>query len=662
MATAPTTPDAPAATDDPAAPDPGSTRAGVVIAVLVVSAFVMILNETILSVALNDLTRDLGVSTTTVQWLTSGFLLTMAVVIPTTGFLLERFTPRQVFLASLTLFSLGTLVSALAPGFGVLLVGRVVQACGTALIIPLLMTSVMRLVPEHKRGSMMGTISIVIAVAPAIGPTIGGAVLASLSWRWMFWIVLPLALLALLLGAALMRLPSQTRSVPLDVLSVLLSALGFGGILYGFSAIGESGGSGPHVAPWIPLVIGAVSLVLFVGRQLALQKREAALLDLRPFTHRTFVVSLILAALLFMALLGAAAILLPLYLQTVLNQGTFITGLAVLPGGLVLGLLGRPVGALFDRFGARPLVIPGALAMAASLWGFASLSAASPLWLVIVIHMVLMAGLGLMMTPLMTSSLAVLPGPLYSHGSAILATLQQVAGAFGTAAFVTISAIASATASGSPDAQGLRTGFMAAGVVGVLAFVVSFFLPRRIVTSDDLETAADAPGADPRADSASAGHGDSTGPLPVATGSVSPGSNGAGSNVAGSYGAESNGSGSNGPAASGTSGTASGTGSRPWPRVVGRVELARAGEAVVTLVDEHGVQHGRVDTEGGSYDLSLPASGAWLVVVSAPGHAPRADRVVAGGHDTELRHDVTLVGSEPLADDARDPESVTSQS
>ncbi|GAA4837602.1 hypothetical protein GCM10023201_28390 [Actinomycetospora corticicola] len=641
MATAPTTPDAPAAADDAAAPDPGSTRAGVVIAVLVVSAFVMILNETILSVALNDLTRDLGVSTTTVQWLTSGFLLTMAVVIPTTGFLLERFTPRQVFLASLTLFSIGTLVSALAPGFGVLLVGRVVQACGTALIIPLLMTSVMRLVPEHKRGSMMGTISIVIAVAPAIGPTIGGAVLASLGWRWMFWIVLPLAILALLLGAALMRLPSQTRSVPLDVLSVLLSALGFGGILYGFSAIGESGGSGPHVAPWIPLVVGAVSLVLFVLRQLSLQKRHAALLDLRPFTHRTFVVSLILAALLFMALLGAAAILLPLYLQTVLQQGTFVTGLAVLPGGLVLGLLGRPVGALFDRYGARPLVIPGALAMAASLWGFASLSAASPLWLVIVIHMVLMAGLGLMMTPLMTSSLAVLPGPLYSHGSAILATLQQVAGAFGTAAFVTISAIASATAGGSPDAQGLRTGFMAAGVVGVLALIVSFFLPRRIVAASDadapdagtaeVETAADAPEVDPRAGSASAVEpGDAadratdTGPVPVAAGASNGSAHGA--------------------------------------KVVGQVTLARRGEAVVTLVDEHGVQHGRAETSDGSYDLALPGSGAWLVVISAPGHAPRADRVVVGGHTPELRHDVTLLGSEPLADDALSPEPLTSQS
>ncbi|RKT82422.1 MFS transporter, DHA2 family, lincomycin resistance protein [Saccharopolyspora antimicrobica] len=463
-------------------------RAPVLIGVLVVSAFVMILNETILSVALRDLTVDLEVSTTTVQWLTSGFLLTMAVVIPTTGFLLERFTPRQIFLAAQTLFSAGTLFSALAPGFELLLVGRVVQACGTAVMIPLLMTSVMRLVPAEKRGATMGTITIVIAVAPAIGPTIGGAVLGSLGWRWMFWIVLPLALIALAIGAAWMRLDSETRAVPLDLFSVLLSALGFGGLLYGLSSIGES--SGQHlVAPWIPIAVGAVSLAGFAARQLRLQRQDRALLDLRPLANRSFGVALLLSALLFMCLLGASAILLPLYLQTVLHASTFVSGLAVLPGGLVLGLLGRPVGRLFDRVGARPLVIPGAAAMAVSLCLFASLGPDSSLAAVIAIHVVLMCGLGLMMTPLMTASLSALPDHLYSHGSAILATLQQVAGAFGTAVFVTVSALASTGASGAPDAAGLRTAFIVASGIGVLAFITSLFIrtPNKASSAEEPE-------------------------------------------------------------------------------------------------------------------------------------------------------------------------------
>jgi DHA2 family lincomycin resistance protein-like MFS transporter len=446
------------------------------ISVLVLSAFVMILNETILSVALRALTVDLQVSTTTVQWLTSGYLLTMAVVIPTTGFLLERFTPRQVFLVSVSLFSLGTLVNGLALGFPMLLAGRVFQACGTAVMLPLLMTSVMRLVPPHRRGATMGTITIVIAVAPAVGPTIGGAVLASLGWRWMFWIVLPLAVAALITGSVWFRFDSQTRPVPLDLLSVLLSAAGFSGVLYGLSTLGDSGHGGHQPPPWIPIVVGIAALAGFAWRQTRLRREDRALLDLRPFTHRDFVIALVLTGLLFVCLLGIASIMLPLYLQTVLHTSTFVSGLAVLPGGLALGLLGRPVGALFDRFGARPLVIPGALAMAISLWLFATLGPGSSLAAVIAIHVLLMAGFGFMMTPLMTESLGVLPDHLYSHGSAILSTLQQVAGAFGTAVFVSVATLGSTNSTGSPDAHGLRTAFVVAGVIGVFGLIASLFV------------------------------------------------------------------------------------------------------------------------------------------------------------------------------------------
>jgi MFS transporter, DHA2 family, lincomycin resistance protein len=459
-----------------------SARPMVIIMTLVVSAFVMILNETILSVALPHLTVDLGVSATTVQWLTSGFLLTMGVVIPTTGFILQRFTPRQVFLAAMTLFSTGTLICALSPGFPLLLAGRVVQAGGTAVMIPLLMTSVMRLIPAERRGATMGTISIVIAVAPAIGPTIGGLILASLDWRWMFWSVLPLSLAALVVGFVIFRVSSETRSTPLDLLSVALSFLGFGGLVYGLSTLGHGGDA--VVPPWVALVIGVVALAVFVARQRQLQRSESALLDLRPFGHRPFVIAIILSALLFMTLLGAGAILLPIYLQNVLGESAATTGLAVLPGGLLLGFMGRPVGRLFDRVGARPLVIPGAIGLAVSMWTFAALGASASLWMVIGAHLVLMGSLGLMMTPLLTEGLSVLPEHLYSHGSAILTTLQQVAGAAGTAGFVTIAAIGSSAATGAPDAAGLRLAFMAAGVIGLIAVGVSFMVRRKPAGGD----------------------------------------------------------------------------------------------------------------------------------------------------------------------------------
>src|SRR5690625_4637709 len=208
---------------------------GLIIGVMVVAAFVMILNETIVSIALPHLAVEMEVDTTTVQWLISGFLVTMAVVIPTTGFLLERFTPRQVFLVAISSFAGGTLLSAVALSFPALLIGRMVQACGTAVMIPLVMTSVMKLVPADRRGAMMGAISIVIGGAPPIGPTVGGAGLAALGRRWMFWLVLILAVLLLTIGALFLQVPYERKLTPLDIGSVALSALGFAGLVYGLA-------------------------------------------------------------------------------------------------------------------------------------------------------------------------------------------------------------------------------------------------------------------------------------------------------------------------------------------------------------------------------------------------------------------------------------------
>lgn len=459
-------------------------RTNLAIGLLVGSAFVMILNETIMSVALSTLIVDLGITASTGQWLTSGFFLTMAVVIPVTGYLLQRFTPRQVFVGAMGTFSAGTLIAALAPGFPVLMTGRVVQAVGTAVMIPLLMTTVLRLVPVERRGAMMGTISIVIAVAPAIGPTISGAILSVLEWRWIFWLVLPVALGALAAGTALLRVDSETRAIPLDVLSALLSAVGFAGFVYGLSAFGE-GGESP-VPAWIPLVVGALALAVFVRRQLNLQREDRALLDLRPFTLRPFVVAVVLVSISMMALFGAL-ILLPLYLQEVRGTDPFLTGLVVLPGGLVMGLFAPFVGRAFDRIGARPLVIPGAVVLSASLW-LLTVSVGSPLWTVVAIHVVLSAGIALMLTPLMTEALGSLPSHLYSHGSAIVSTLQQVAGAAGTALFVTVVTLGSVAPDGAIDAAGIRVAFGVGAVLSVVAVGVSLLVRGRADTTPSAQT------------------------------------------------------------------------------------------------------------------------------------------------------------------------------
>jgi DHA2 family lincomycin resistance protein-like MFS transporter len=463
-------------------PSTRQSSATAIIAILVGSAFVMILNETIMSVALPALIVDLDISASTAQWLTSGFLLTMAVVIPMCGSLLQRFPVRGVYLASMTLFCAGTVTSAMAPGFAVLLAGRIVQACGTAVMVPLLMTMVMTLIPPERRGQTMGTISIVIAVAPAIGPTLSGLILGALSWRWMFWIVLPIALLALAAGMARLRVADERqRPTPIDVVSIPLSAVGFAGVVFGLSLIGESGHGRPGVTAWAPIAVGATALVIFGARQVCLQRRDGAFLDLRPFAYRRFTLSLFLVILGFMALFGAI-IMLPLYVQDVLGESPLAAGLVSLPGGILMGLAGPIVGRIYDRLGARLLVIPGSFMLSASLWGYATLSGSSPMWEIIGLQTIMMVGLSMMFTPLMTDALGALPQSLYSHGSAILTTLQQVAGAAGTALFITVMTKASLSG-GAPDLPGVRAAFTVAAVIGVVVVLVGLFTGRRPVAA-----------------------------------------------------------------------------------------------------------------------------------------------------------------------------------
>jgi len=460
-----------------------ATNASLVIWLLVGSAFAMILNETIMSVALPALIADLGVSLPTAQWLTSGFLLTMAVVIPITGFLLQRFPPRLNYLVSMSLFSLGTLTAALAPGFAVLMTGRVMQAAGTAVILPLLMISMIRLVPAERRGAMMGTITVVIAVAPATGPTLSGVILTLLGWRWMFWVVLPFALVAFVAGAAWLRVEVETRRISLDLISVPLSALAFGGLVLGLSSVANAARGPAPVHPWLPISVGLLAMAIFVARQLRLQRTGRALLDLRPLANRSFAVSVVLVVLGMMSLYGEL-ILLTLYLQNVLRVSAFITGLTLLPGGLVMGLLGPVSGRLYDKYGVRKLVIPGAAVTAISLWVFTTLNGSSALWSVIAMHTLLVIGLSLMLTPLITDALGQLPGPLVSHGSAIVSTLQQVAGAAGTALFITVVALVSADATHGVDVSGSRAAFLCAAVIATLAFPATLLVARRTAPGD----------------------------------------------------------------------------------------------------------------------------------------------------------------------------------
>lgn len=483
MTQAPTRPDA----ADPASSStlpPGGAR---LIGLLVASAFVVILNETIMSVALPRLMTDFAITASTAQWITTGFMLTMAVVIPLTGFLISRFRLRTLFTVAMSLFTAGTLVAALAPSFAVLVAGRVVQASGTAVMMPLLITTVLNLVPAERRGRMMGTISIVISVAPAIGPTVGGVVLQQLSWRWMFWLVLPIAVTALVAGRIWVRDVAETRRTKVDVVSVVLSAVGFAGVIYGLSSIGEAAEGGAPVPPTVPLVVGALSLVAFGWRQVRLG--PGALLDLRAFGSRSFSIAVGLVIVAMMAMFGSLT-LIPIYLQDSLDLSTMQTGLVLLPGGATMGLLAPVVGRVFDRVGPRPLVTPGAAIVTLGLFSMSRFDVDTPVWTVVASHVGLSVGVALMFTPLLTSALGSLPQQLYSHGSAIVSTLQQVAGAAGIALFITVmtrGATAAGASGASPEASiaaGVQDALGWGAAIAAVAVLISL-LVRRPVPADE---------------------------------------------------------------------------------------------------------------------------------------------------------------------------------
>ncbi|KQR49447.1 MFS transporter [Microbacterium sp. Leaf161] len=461
-----------------------------VIWLLLVAAFVAILNETTMGIAIPHLNADLGIPPELGQWLTSAFMLTMAVVIPTTGFILQRFTTRQVFIAAMVSFSLGTLVALVAPGFGVLLVGRVIQAAGTGIMMPLLMTTIMNVVPPQSRGRMMGRVGLVISLAPAIGPTLAGAVLETLHWRALFAIILPIALISLFIGVKWMTNLGETRKVPLDVLSIPLAALGFGGIVFGLSQFGGEGGSG-ETSGVIALVVGAVALALFVWRQLVLQRMDDALLDLRVFRSVNFTFAVIIMAILALSMFGTLT-LLPQYLQNVAGLNALEAGLILLPGSVLMGLLGPVMGRVYDARGTRPLLIPGTILVSAALFYYSTVGEHTVWWVLIIVQAAMSVGLAMSFTPLFSASLGSLPRSLYSHGSAVLNTLQQVGGAAGVAVLtVTYSAIlhageAEGLETAAAGAPGARMAFLIAAIISLAAVALSAFVRK---PADDLADA-----------------------------------------------------------------------------------------------------------------------------------------------------------------------------
>lgn len=438
----------------------------VLLGILVFSAMMMIFNETTVSVALPAIMQEFAVSADVAQWLLTGFMLTMAVVIPTTGFLIERLSTRTLYFAAMGLFIGGSVLAALSPAFVVLILARIVQAAGTAVMIPLLFTVTLNVVSPQRRGTVMGLNAVVISVAPALGPALAGAVLNAYTWHHIFWVMVPVPVLLVVCAFFFMRNVGETRSTPLDLPSVGLSVLAFGGLVYGLSTFTQLL-TGESVAPAIALAVGIAFTVVFVRRQRRLAARHRALLDFGAFRYRDFTCSIIAVVFIFGAFLGTVN-LLPIYMQGALGLSTLLTGLLLLPGGVAQGIASPIAGRIYDAVGTRPLAVPGAILMGASqaaLWLL--LGEDTPAWVIVVSLIAVNVAMAMVMTPLLTASLSALPNALYSHGSAILNTLQQLGGAAGTAVLIGVMSLR--VAAGATQAEGSASAFVAGVVASIIA-------------------------------------------------------------------------------------------------------------------------------------------------------------------------------------------------
>lgn len=457
------------------------------VVVLLIGTFCTVLNQTLLTTAFPALMKAFDISASSVQWLTTGFLLVNGIMIPISAWLINKFSSKRLYLTAMTIFLIGTITCFVAPNFSTLLIGRLVQAAGVGISMPLLQNIMLSIFPPEKRGSAMGMAGIVIGLAPALGPTLSGWIIDHYTWRDLFGMVIPIVILVLVLAIFLMKSVIQLSNPSIDVLSALLSTVGFGSLLYGFSSVGNDGWGSLKVIGF--LIIGVVVIGLFVWRQLHL---EHPFLELRVFKSPTFTIAAILSGVVNMAMVGAEMVL-PLYIQNIRGESAFHSGLMLLPGALIMGLMMPITGAIFDKHGAKRLAISGMLILTAATLPFAFLTQETPVIMIVVLYAMRMFGISMVMMPVTTSGMNALPMNLISHGTAVNNTFRQVASSIGTA--VLISILTNVTKDNLPKASllkslplsykdqainatlsGYHAAFFVAVIFGLIGFLITFFL------------------------------------------------------------------------------------------------------------------------------------------------------------------------------------------
>lgn len=470
------------------------------IAILFIGGFVALLNNTLLNIAMPTIMIEFDIRPSDVQWVTTGYMLVNGILIPASAFFITRFTNRGLFLTAISLFATGTFVAMISPTFGILVGGRMIQAAGSAMIMPLLMNVMLTAFPVERRGAAMGMFGLVMFTAPAIGPTLSGWIIEQYSWRTLFGLVLPFAVIVLIFAFFKLKNITPNRNVRLDVTSLILSSVGFGGMLFGFSSAGEDGWGAPHV--YGTIIIGVLSLTIFIVRQV---RMNDPLLDFRIYKYPMFALSSAISIVVSISMFSGM-IITPIYVQIVRGFSPVDAGLLMLPGAIFMGIMSPITGRLFDKYGARTMALGGLTVTVIMTFMLSQLTLETGYFTLMILYTVRMMGMSLVMMPVMTNGLNQLPMISNPHGTAINNTFQQVSGAIGSALLLTVmtkrtdaaaeTLLGDAVASGAIPTDpgnlehfeaglvneatliGINFSFFVSSLIAVLALVLALFIKR----------------------------------------------------------------------------------------------------------------------------------------------------------------------------------------
>lgn len=457
-----------------------------ILSILVLGSFMALLNQTLLNVAIPELSKVFDLDINTVQWLSTGFIMVNGIVIPISAYLMGKFSTRQLFLSAIGLFTIGTIVSAFSPSFSVLLIGRLLQAAAAGVMMPLVQTVIFSLFPPEKRGQAMGMIGIAMTFAPAIGPTLSGWILQHYSWRVLFYIVIPLGVINLFLAFFFLRNVTERSNPKFDYPGVITSTIGLGSLLYGFSMAGILGWDSKQVI--LTIVIGVIFVGLFIWRELV---AEQPMLNLAVFKNKQFSITIAIGAFVALAMYSVE-LLTPVYIQNMLGHSTLQTGLILLPGAILMGIMSPITGIILDRYGIRPLTFIGMSLIIVTSWLYTTLTLDSSLLFVTVLYSTFMFGISFIMMTVLTYGLNQLPPSMSRHGAAAANTARMVSGAIGTALLTTIMStqakqylpelsitLSESEAVKKASVLGMQDAFLVTTILAILVFILTWFLKKK---------------------------------------------------------------------------------------------------------------------------------------------------------------------------------------